>query len=105
MQCETAKLGAGAGLADEKRETILVACSKSDWRAAFSRDDLIASHGADYAMPNLLNHLAALIGIAAAPLRGANRGRPTPRVGRVAAFAKSLAAGVERRDFATADQR
>jgi hypothetical protein len=25
-------------LADEKRETILVACSKCDWRAAFSRD-------------------------------------------------------------------
>jgi hypothetical protein len=31
-------------LADEKRETILVACSKGDWRAAFSRDDLIATH-------------------------------------------------------------
>jgi len=46
-------------LADEKREIILVACSKCDWRAAFSRDDLIAAHGADYAMPNLLNHLAA----------------------------------------------
>src|SRR6516164_2975533 len=46
-------------LADEKRETILVACRKCDWRAAFSRDHLIASHGADYAMPNLLNHLAA----------------------------------------------
>jgi hypothetical protein len=36
-----------------------VACSKCDWRAAFSRDELIASHGSDYAMPNLLNHLAA----------------------------------------------
>jgi len=46
-------------LGDERRETILVACSKCDWRAAFLRDDLIASHGADYAMPNLLNHLAA----------------------------------------------
>jgi hypothetical protein len=46
-------------LADEKRETILVACNRCDWRAAFSRDDLIVSHGADYAMPNLLNHLAA----------------------------------------------
>jgi hypothetical protein len=46
-------------LADEKREIILVACSKCDWRAAFSRDELIASHGANYAMPNLLNHLAA----------------------------------------------
>src|SRR5262249_35799438 len=38
-------------LADEKRDIILVACSKCDWRAAFSRDELIASHGADYAMP------------------------------------------------------
>jgi hypothetical protein len=46
-------------LADQPHETILVACSKCDWRAAFSRDELIASHGADYAMPNLLNHLAA----------------------------------------------
>ena len=46
-------------LADERREIILVACSKCDWRAAFSRDELIASHGTDYAMPNLLNHLAA----------------------------------------------
>jgi hypothetical protein len=32
---------------------------KCDWRAAFALDDLIAAHGADYAMPNLLNHLAA----------------------------------------------
>jgi hypothetical protein len=46
-------------LADEKREIILVACSKCDWRAAFARDKLIAAHGADYPMPNLLNHLAA----------------------------------------------
>jgi hypothetical protein len=46
-------------LADEKREIILVACSKCDWRAAFARDELIAVHGADYPMPNLLNHLAA----------------------------------------------
>jgi hypothetical protein len=33
--------------------------SKCGWRAAFSRDDLIASHGADYAMPYLLDRLAA----------------------------------------------
>jgi hypothetical protein len=46
-------------LADEKREIILVACSKCDWRAAFARDELIAAHGVDYPMPNLLNHLAA----------------------------------------------
>jgi hypothetical protein len=46
-------------LADEKRETILVACSRCDWRAAFARDELIASHGANHPMPNLLDHLAA----------------------------------------------
>ena len=28
---------------------LLVACSTCDWRAEFARDDLIASHGADYA--------------------------------------------------------
>jgi hypothetical protein len=44
-------------LADEKREIILVACSKCEWRAAFAR--VIALHGADCPMPNLLNHLAA----------------------------------------------
>src|SRR5438093_7001709 len=39
-------------LADEKRETILVACSKCDWRAAFSREDLIASRrGVHYVEP------------------------------------------------------
>jgi hypothetical protein len=46
-------------LADEPRETILVACSKCDWRAAFSREELIGSHGADHPMPNLLGHVAA----------------------------------------------
>jgi hypothetical protein len=46
-------------LADEPRETVLVACSKCDWRAAFLRDELIAAHGTDYAMPGLLDHLAA----------------------------------------------
>ena len=46
-------------LADEKREIILVTCSKCEWRAAFLRDDLIATHGADHPMPNLLDRLAA----------------------------------------------
>jgi hypothetical protein len=46
-------------LADEPRATILVACSKCDWRAAFVRDELIATHGVDYPMPNLLDRLAA----------------------------------------------
>ena len=55
-------------LADEKREIILVACSKCDWRAAFSRDDLIASHGAEYPMPNLLNQLAHRVAAGSAPV-------------------------------------
>jgi hypothetical protein len=46
-------------LADEPREIILVACSKCDWKAAFRRADLVARHGADYAMPTLLKYLAA----------------------------------------------
>ena len=45
-------------LADERSATILVACSKCEWRAAFSRDDLIASYGAGCPMPNLLDRLA-----------------------------------------------
>jgi hypothetical protein len=46
-------------LGDEPRPTILVACTKCDWQAAFTRADLIATHGADYPMPNLLDYLAA----------------------------------------------
>jgi hypothetical protein len=46
-------------LGDEPRPTILVACTKCDWQAAFTRADLIAAHGADYPMPNLLDYLAA----------------------------------------------
>jgi hypothetical protein len=46
-------------LADEVRDTILVACSKCDWKAAFRRDELIAAHGAACPMPSLLEHLAA----------------------------------------------
>jgi hypothetical protein len=46
-------------LADERREIILVACSKCDWKAALRRADLVARHGADYAMPTLLKDLAA----------------------------------------------
>ena len=44
-------------LSDELRPVILVACSKCDWRAAFSRDELIVFHGATCAMPSLLNEL------------------------------------------------
>jgi hypothetical protein len=34
-------------LRDEPRAIILVACTKCDWKAAYSRDELIALHGAD----------------------------------------------------------
>jgi hypothetical protein len=46
-------------LADEPRAIILLACSKCEWKAAYSRDALMALHGADYPMPNLLDRLAA----------------------------------------------
>jgi hypothetical protein len=46
-------------LADEPRPTILVACSKCPWQAAFRRADLITNYGAEYPLPNLLDHLAA----------------------------------------------
>jgi hypothetical protein len=46
-------------LADELRDTILVACSKCDWKAAFRRDELITAHGAACPMPSLLERLAA----------------------------------------------
>jgi hypothetical protein len=46
-------------LADEPRHTVLVACSKCDWKAAFRRDELLAAHGAACPMPTLLERLAA----------------------------------------------
>ena len=45
-------------LSDERRATILVECTKCDWKAAYGRDELIASHGAEYPLPSLLNELA-----------------------------------------------
>jgi hypothetical protein len=45
-------------LRDEPRAMILVACTKCDWKAAYSRDELIALLGADRAMPDLLDQLA-----------------------------------------------
>ena len=46
-------------LSDEARATILVACSKCEWPGAFQRDELIAAHGADYLLPDLLDQVAA----------------------------------------------
>ena len=46
-------------LRDEPRATILVACTKCDWKAAYSRDELTALQGAERAMPDLLHDLAA----------------------------------------------
>jgi hypothetical protein len=45
-------------LADEPRPVIEVACGKCEWKAAFSRAELIAKHGAEYPLPNLLEFLA-----------------------------------------------
>jgi len=46
-------------LADEPRATILVACSKCEWKAAYQRAELLTAHGPACPMPSLLNHLAA----------------------------------------------
>ena len=46
-------------LRDEERATIFVACAKCDWKAAFSRADLIAEHDADCPLPDLLAHISA----------------------------------------------
>jgi hypothetical protein len=45
-------------LADEPRPVIEIACSKCEWKAAFSRTELVALYGAEYPLPNLLDHLA-----------------------------------------------
>ena len=37
---------------------IEVACSKCEWKAAFSRAELMAIYGAECPLPTLLNHLA-----------------------------------------------
>ena len=46
-------------LRDEPHASILIACTKCDWKAAFSRDELIAQHGADRPLPDLLSLVAA----------------------------------------------
>jgi len=42
-------------LRDGSHASILIACTKRDWKAAFDRDELIAQHGADCPLPELLN--------------------------------------------------
>jgi hypothetical protein len=45
-------------LADQPSPVIEVACSKCEWKAAFSRAELLAMYGAECPLPTLLNHLA-----------------------------------------------
>ena len=45
-------------LSDEPHAVILIACSKCDWKAAFERTELIATYGAAYPLPSLLDRLA-----------------------------------------------
>src|ERR1700724_111007 len=45
-------------LADEPSPAIEVACSKCEWKAAFSRAELLAMYGAECPLPTLLNLLA-----------------------------------------------
>jgi hypothetical protein len=46
-------------LRDEPHATILIACTKCDWKSAFNRDELIAEQGADRPLPELLSLVAA----------------------------------------------
>jgi hypothetical protein len=46
-------------LRDEPSAIVLVSCTKCDWKAAYSREELVALYGADRVMPDLLNDLAA----------------------------------------------
>jgi hypothetical protein len=46
-------------LRDEPHATILIACTKCDWKAAFNRDELIAQHGAACPLPELLSLVTA----------------------------------------------
>ena len=45
-------------LRDEPHASILIAYTKCDWKAAFNRDELIAQHGADLPLPELLSLVA-----------------------------------------------
>jgi hypothetical protein len=47
-----------ARLAHEPSPVIEVACSKCEWKGAFSRAELLAMYGAECPLPTLLNHLA-----------------------------------------------
>jgi hypothetical protein len=49
----------GTNQRDEPHATILVACSKCDWKAAFDRVALIVSHGPDHLLTDLLGELAS----------------------------------------------
>jgi hypothetical protein len=45
-------------LAHEPSPVIEVACSKCEWKAGFSRAELLAMYGVECPLPTLLNHLA-----------------------------------------------
>ena len=47
-------------LRDKRSAIILIACTRCDWKAAYSRDELTALHDADRAMPNLRDARASL---------------------------------------------
>ena len=45
-------------LGDDNHATILVACRKCEWKAAFIKNELIATYGRGCPMPDLLVRLA-----------------------------------------------
>jgi len=46
------------GSPSHTREGSILACSKCEWKGAFSRAELLAMYGAECPLPTLLNHLA-----------------------------------------------
>ena len=57
--CDLRNKPAFYGLRDEPHATILVACSKCDWKVAYDRAALIVSHGPDHLLTDLLGELAS----------------------------------------------
>jgi hypothetical protein len=91
-------------LADEKRETILVACSKCDWRAAFSRDDLVASHANStsrtWSNSRFRRRACAMLSCSSTPstVNAAGLPRPEPAGGRAISPSILLSRGCNRAD-------
>ena len=78
-------------LADERHETILVACSKCDWRAGYRREELVASYGEGFPCQRYSTSLrsrdAAASEMSGTPAASTTSSRSTERSNRALATA------------------